>query len=1110
MNVAAWLHGLGLGQYEQAFRENDIDAEVLADLTADDLIGVGVTSVGHRRKLLAAIVALRSGAAPTLSPDAGAPASILRVASPLPEAERRQVTVLFADIAGYTKLADELDAEEVHALLGSFFDLADASVVDHGGTVDKHIGDCVMAVFGAPVAYGNDPERCVRAALDIGSRMPLVAADFGRPIGVHIGIASGEVMASGTGSARHVEYTVTGESVNLASRLKDKAPTGEIFISDSVYRALAERVECSEVGELAIKGFAKPIRAWRLRAFREPARSGRHAFVGRQRELRVLEAALAECQDTRHGRAIYIRGEAGIGKTRLLEQFQAKAEGENFACHSGLVLDFGMGSGQDAIRSLVRSLLGLTGQSSHEEIEAAAEKALEDGMLSDERRVYLNDLLDVPQSTELRTLYDAMDNPARNRGKRATVAELVTRASGRRPRLLAIEDLHWADQMTLDHLVNLAESVAGCPALLVMTSRLERDPLHEAWGPTIAGQPIVTIDLGPLQPSEANGLAESYFDALGELAQRCVERADGNPLFLEQLLRHAEESAEGNVPGSIRSLVQARLDRLASPDKRALQAASVLGQRFTAEALAALLDQPGWNCADLVRHLLVRPQGDHFLFAHALIQEGVYDTLLRSRRRELHRRAADWFRSRDLTLCAQHLDRGDDDGAPRAYLEAARAQAAEYRTERALRLVERGVALARKRADVNALSLLRGEILHDFGSISESIAAFEQALAVADVDIERCRAWLGLAADLRVTDRFDEAFAMLEKAATAADTDDLAAERARIHHLRGNLCFPLGRIVECLQEHERALDWARRARSPEIEARALGGLGDAEYARGRIASAHRHFSRCVDLSRASGAGRIEVANLSMVAHTQVYLNDFSDALATSQMAVELAARVGHHRAEIIAHYAACNTFRTTGEFARVKMHAERALVLARQLGAKRFEAVCFNDLAMVARAEASSAEAMNLLHRALAISRETGIGFVGPWILGHLAVTTKDPFERQAALTEGEGILREGAVSHNHLWFFRYAIDASLDSQDWDGAERYCAALQDFTRPEPSPWANFFVRYGRAVGAHGRCPTGQETTCELGDLLAEAERLGIGPALGALALLQRARRQQEA
>ena len=212
-----------------------------------------------------------------------------------------------------------------------------------------------------------------------------------------------------------------------------------------------------------------------------------------------------------------------------------------------------------------------------------------------------------------------------------------------------------------------------------------------------------------------------------------------------------------------------------------------------------------------------------------------------------------------------------------------------------------------------------------------------------------------------------------------------------------------------------------------------------------------------------GAGRIEVANLSMVAHTQVYLNDFSGALATSQTAVELAARVGHHRAEIIAHDAACNVFRTTGEFGRARPHAERALALARQLGAKRFEAVCLNDLAMVARAEAGRREALDLLHRALAISRETGLSFMGPWILGHLAVMTEDPVERRAALAEGEEILRKGAVGHNHFWFFRYAIDASLSSRDWDGAERYSAALEDYTRPEPLPWADFFVRYGRAL-----------------------------------------------
>ena len=274
-----------------------------------------------------------------------------------------------------------------------------------------------------------------------------------------------------------------------------------------------------------------------------------------------------------------------------------------------------------------------------------------------------------------------------------------------------------------------------------------------------------------------------------------------------------------------------------------------------------------------------------------------------------------------------------------------------------------------------------------------------------------------------------------------------------------------------------------------MEARALGGLGDSEYVRGRMVSAHRHFSRCVELSRASGAGRIEVANLSMVAHTEVYLNDFAGALASVQAAVALAEQVGHHRAEMIAHHAASNVFRSNGEFGRAKPHGERALALSRQLGAKRFEAIGLHDLAMVARAEAKTPEAKDLLYRALALSRETGLSFVGPTILGYLAATTEDPTERRAALAEGEQILGQGAVSHCHLWFWRYAIDASLDSQDWDGAERYSAALEAYARSEPLPWATFFVRYGRALATHGR--SGHEAKHLLLTLLDEAERLGI-------------------
>ncbi|MGH6902380.1 MAG: adenylate/guanylate cyclase domain-containing protein, partial [Geminicoccaceae bacterium] len=380
------------------------------------------------------------------------------------------MTVLFADLADYTKLTEELDAEEVHDLLARFFGLVDGIVEDYGGSIDKHIGDCAMALFGAPVAHGNDPERAIRAALDIQRRMPALAAELGWPIRAHIGVASGQVVASRTGSASRQDYTVTGDSVNLASRLTDRAARGETLISEAVHRALGDRLECAAIGELEVKGFAKPVSCWQLLGLRESAPVGRQAFVGRQAELQQFEAALAACRGSSRGQAVYVRGEAGIGKTRLVAEFQRLAAEQGFACHCGLVLDFGAGTGQDAIRSMLRSLLGLSSTSDPATVEAAVERAVADGLMASERRVYLNDLLDMPQPVKLRALYDAMNNSTRNSGKRATVAELVTRASGRLPLLLVIEDLHWADRPTLDHLAGLTEAVAGCPALLVMTS----------------------------------------------------------------------------------------------------------------------------------------------------------------------------------------------------------------------------------------------------------------------------------------------------------------------------------------------------------------------------------------------------------------------------------------------------------------------------------------------------------------------------------------------------------------------------------------------------------------------------------------------------------------
>ncbi|MEE8506828.1 MAG: hypothetical protein V3S40_11495, partial [Kiloniellales bacterium] len=551
-------------------------------------------------------------------------------------------------------------------------------------------------------------------------------------------------------------------------------------------------------------------------------------------------------------------------------------------------------------------------------------------------------------------------------------------------------------------------------------------------------------------------------------------------------------------PASIQSLILARMDRLAGADKAALQAASAIGQRFGLDLLRHLIEDPGYDCTGLIAHYLVRPEGADYLFAHALIREGAYSSLLKARRRELHARAAQWFAEADPVLHAEHLDRAEDPAAPQAYLEADHAQAESYHYERALKLVERGLAIATGAADQFALTCRKGEMLHDLGSIPESRQAFAEALDLAQDDSQRCQAWIGLAGCMRITDEYDEAYAALEKAEAVAGDRGLTRELAQIHYIRGNLHFPLGKIDNCRVEHELSLKYAREADSPEAEARALSGVADAEYARGRMITAHDHFRRCIELCREYGFGRIEVANISMLGFTRYYHDTIQSALEDGLVAVEAARKVGHHRAEMLGQVMCVHALAELGELDRARAHTKEARALALRLGAIRFESQNLAWLARIVHAEGRGPEALELLEQALEIGRNTGIAFTGPRILSAIALVTEDPERRRSALEEGEAILRSGAVSHNHFWFNRDAIEASLNIGDWESVERYAVALEDFTRPEPLPWCDFFIARGRTLAGWGRGRRDAETLAELRRLREEAERAGFMTALPAL------------
>ena len=261
-----WLEGLGLGEHLKSFVDSEIDLDAAKDLNEQDLRELGL-AMGPRKKLLRAIAVLNEQHSGTSQ---GADTKVRR--SPQPDfttiGERRQVTVLFADISGYTKLSGEMDAETTHAMLTAYFDAVDSIVESFGGSVDKHIGDSVMAVFGAPVSHGNDPERAIRTAVAIHAVMPAVSQAVGRNIEVHIGVASGQVVASGVGA--NESYTVTGESVNLASRLTDKAGPNETFVSEMVMQAVDSRCRAEDLKNLSLKGISKPVRAFRVLECKAP------------------------------------------------------------------------------------------------------------------------------------------------------------------------------------------------------------------------------------------------------------------------------------------------------------------------------------------------------------------------------------------------------------------------------------------------------------------------------------------------------------------------------------------------------------------------------------------------------------------------------------------------------------------------------------------------------------------------------------------------------------------------------------------------------------------------------------------------------------------------
>jgi class 3 adenylate cyclase/predicted ATPase len=647
VDVAAWLKNLDLGHYETAFRDNGIREAVLPHLTVEDLKEIGVATVGDRRMLLAAIAAL----APATSSDATGPQLSPAPPKKDPElsAERRPITVMFCDLVGSTGLASRLDAEDWRNLVSAYLDAASEAVTQMGGRVAKKLGDGLMALFGHPIAQENDSERAVRAALAIQralTELNCENAGLGRPeLVARIGVESGAVVVDAAGE-------IFGDAPNIAARVQALAEPGTVLITARVQRQTAGLFVAEDRGAHALKGAPEPTALFRIVRASGGRRFGARALtplVGREEELDLLRRRW-ERAARGEGQLTLIVGEPGIGKSRLVEEFRAKL-GET--PHTWAEF-----SSSQLLQNTPLHPVAEWGRQRFGGAETPASQRLADlentlrliGLDPADHAPLIAPLVDIPLPEERAARF-----PPEELRRRQLAAMTAWYLAGARtqPAVLAFEDLHWADPTSLDLMQALAERGRTAPLLILATTRPEFRP------PWSLRSHHSVISLSPLDRAEVaqmvGELAASH--ALSqEVVEGVSERTGGVPLFVEEVTRLLlEQGGEVGglqaIPPTLQQSLAARLDRLGEA-REVAQIGAVLGRDFTYALLRALggIDDRGLQSAlDRLADadLLIAEGAGHeanYRFKHALIQDAAYDSLLKSRRQALHRRAAEVLR----------------------------------------------------------------------------------------------------------------------------------------------------------------------------------------------------------------------------------------------------------------------------------------------------------------------------------------------------------------------------------------------------------------------------------------------------------------------------------
>ncbi|HKP89295.1 MAG TPA: adenylate/guanylate cyclase domain-containing protein, partial [Thermoleophilaceae bacterium] len=1020
------------------------------------------------------------------SPAAASPGFPSAAADAPPE-ERRQVTVLFADLSGYTAVSERMDPERVKALVENALRRLAEEVDRFGGTVDKFIGDNVMALFGAPVAHEDDAERAVRAGLGMQQAMGEIneqlAESHDVTLALRVGVNTGEVVAGAVGDA----YTVVGDTVNVAARLQAAAQRGSVTVGERTMRASARAVDYRELAPLTLKGKGEPVPAWEAigATGATPTRrsaAARSPLVGRTHELQLLESLAQRVGREGRPHIVTIVGEAGVGKSRLLAELERRlgdgADGPAF--RTGRCPAYGAAVVYWALAEVLREEFAIDDSDSAE----VAWRKLADGVAARLAETDASDdavrhaatiarLLGIGSSEAPALAGD--DDPQRLRESFfAAIRALVEAIAEGRPLVVALEDIHWADDGMLDLIEHLAQWVRA-PLLLLCLTRDELLERRSDWGS--GRRNATTLGLEPLTGEEAHELVAALLSASNGDAASAVsliaERSEGNPLFAEEMVqRLAEGSEDEELPDTVQGVLAARLDSLPPFERKLVQHAAVSGRTFWPGSLASIAQEEGADLAAALRslqdkELVIQSRGGgglegerEFAFKHVLIRDVAYGMLPKAVRAHRHFEVARYVEERAgdrtdevVALLAEHYGRAASlaqearlDRPVREQLNAKAFDVLEAAGDAATALYSNGeafdhygAACALEGADDASRARVRekqGDVALLLGRVDAAATAWEECLEfqrreenlprLGDLNRKLAGALWQKGALKEAIERYQRGIGVLKDGPPSAELVRLYEEAATLYMHTGDNMLAIYAAEKALRLAERLEEAAAASRAHEVFGRVFGRTGDN-------AKARENLERSVELARSSGPTDTIRALIALGSHLDMSEADYAGAAAAYSEARELADRVGDltAAAELDSALALLAAYRA--DWDAVEAYARASLELAEREGLVRNTAYPYALQGLLHWRVGDFRQAEDTYRRALRIAEETGWSEVAYWALYGMSLALRDAGDVGGALTALAQALdvceRAGLVAQSIQATAARAVNLALDGK---------------------------------------------------------------------------------